>query len=44
MVVGDVVLTGPKDADGSDLPLMANHEWWLGRFDAELSEPVTAGD
>jgi hypothetical protein len=43
-VAGDVVLTGPKDPAGNDLPIMANHQWWLGRFDAELSEPVTDGN
>lgn len=44
VVAGDVVVTGPKDTDGTDLPIMANHVWWLGRFDAELSEPATVGD
>lgn len=41
---GDVVLVGPMDTDGNDLPIVDAHKWWLIRFDNEQSELAGVGD
>jgi hypothetical protein len=41
---GDVVLVGPMDSDGNDLPIVDVHKAWLIRFDNEQSELAGVGD
>lgn len=41
---GDVVLVGPMDTDGNDLPIVDTHKWWLIRFDNEQTELAGVGD
>ncbi|HEX9088887.1 MAG TPA: hypothetical protein VF867_15320 [Arthrobacter sp.] len=42
-ISGDVVLTGPSAVDGTDLPIVDTHKWWLIRFDNQQTELAGLG-